>query len=234
MILCFVDETGDTKSPEYFGLCCAMINSNFYSKIKKDFQSILLEEGWDPNIEFKGSCLFSASRGDTKIPVDKRVNIAKRLLALNTSKQNARMKFAYLTKDSKNPREDYLKSLPKLIDKILPNAKEKGGKNILYLVCDQRDDIKAEDIRKAIEEVVTRNRYTLLEDVVCCRSSFHTVGILYADIVGYLASRIDTIKVDIDLDLFADIRESNGRIKKLRSSKTLLGLIKKLDYVKVQ
>ena len=236
MIFAFVDETGDTRSPEYFGLCSAIMNSNFYSKIKRDFQSILLDEGWDPNIEFKGSCLFSASRGDTKIPVDKRVNIAERLLALNTSKRNARMKFAYLAMQSKNTGEDYLTYLPKLIDKILPNAQGKGGKDILYLQCDQRDDIKAEDIHKAVEKVARQRGYTLLEAVVCSRSSFHTVGTLYADIVGYLFSRIDIYKTDSDL--FEDISENqwttDGRIRKLRSSTHLLQQIKKFDVYQVK
>lgn len=71
MLLAFVDETSDTKFKDYFGLCCATINSSFYRQIKDDFQRILTNGGWNPNIEFKGSYLFSALSGDTSVPIEK-------------------------------------------------------------------------------------------------------------------------------------------------------------------
>jgi hypothetical protein len=75
----------------------------------------------------------------------------------------------------------------------------------------------------------------LLEDIVISRSGFHTVGILYADIVGYLYARVDTIANDSDLfqHVPPEQWENNGKIKKLKSSTTLLGLIKKFDQYEV-
>jgi len=52
MICLFVDETGDSKFKEYFGLSCMDVKHNFYENIKKDFQKILLKYGWDPSVEF--------------------------------------------------------------------------------------------------------------------------------------------------------------------------------------
>jgi hypothetical protein len=237
MILAFADETGDVKRDDYFGLCCAVINSNFYRQIKESFQSILRKNGWNPEIEFKGSYLFSASRGDTNISVDQRIKIASEILRLNSSSQNARMKFAYLRiQECKSPRDYYLRYLPRLLEKILPPAKKKGGKDILSLQCDYRDDISSRDIREAVKEVLERRKYTLLEDVVLSRSGFHTVGILYADIVGYLSSRIDMFIADSDLfsDMPLEQWEKDGRYRKFRSSTDLLQLVKKFNRYEVK
>jgi hypothetical protein len=235
MILAFVDEMGDAKFKDYFGLCCALINSNFYRKIKQNFQKILISEGWNPSIEFKGACLFSATSGDTSIPVEKRIAITSKILSLNTSDQNARMKFAYVKKTSTDTRRDYLGYLPRLLEKALPRAKKGSGKDILSLHCDFRKDITAREIYEAVNPVVAKRGYTLFEDIVVSVSSFHTVGILYADLVGYLCARVDTISKDSELfeNIPPDQWDSNGKIRKWKSSTKLLESIKKFDQYEV-
>lgn len=145
------------------------------------------------------------------------------------------MKFTYLKKSSANQKEAYLQYLPILLEKALPKAQKRAGKDILSLHCDRRDDISPREIYDAVSPVIETRGYTLLEDIVVSRSNFHTVGILYADIVGYLYARVDTIANDSDLFLNVppDQWENNGKIKKLKSSKTLLGLIKKFDRYEV-
>lgn len=98
MLLLFVDETSDSKFKDYFGLSIAIINSNFYQTLKASFHKILVDSGWDKEIEFKGSYLFSANSGCKDIPVDKRIEIASRILELNKSRENSRIKFAYFQK----------------------------------------------------------------------------------------------------------------------------------------
>lgn len=87
MKLIFIDETSDSKFKQYFGLCCAVIDSFYYSQLKNQFHKILLDGGWNQKVEFKGSCLFSASTGDTSITIDKRIDIANELLDLNSAKK---------------------------------------------------------------------------------------------------------------------------------------------------
>jgi hypothetical protein len=235
MLLAFVDETSDTKFKDYFGLCCAAINSNFYRQIKDDFHKILIDGGWNPDIEFKGSYLFSALSGDTNVSIEKRIEITSSILALNAAKHNARMKFTYLKKTSQDQKEAYLKYLPVLLEKALPKAKKGGGKDILSLNCDRRDDVSPKEIYEVANPVIQEKGYTLLEDIVISRSGFHTVGILYADIVGYLYARVDTIANDSELfqNIPPEQWENNGKIKKLKSSTNLLGLIKKFDRYEV-
>ncbi|OGS10442.1 MAG: hypothetical protein A2234_00820 [Elusimicrobia bacterium RIFOXYA2_FULL_58_8] len=236
MILAFIDETSDANDAKYFGLCCAVVNSNFYGQIKNDFQKKLISSGWDPKIEFKGSCLFSASRGDTSMQVDKRVELAGDILSLNTSKVNARMKFAYLKKaESANQKLDYLTYLPALLKRILAKVSKKCGKNILSVQCDYRTDIRSEEVREAIAPVISERGYVLFEDVVLSKSGFNTVGLLYADIVGYLSSRVDTITNDSQLfeNIAPEHWTTDGRLRKLRSSTTLLKRIKEFKRYQV-
>ena len=66
-------------------------------------------------------------------------------------------------------------------------------------------------------------------------SNFNTVGILYADIIGYLAARVDTISTDSELfeGITSKEFEKNGKIKKLKSSMILISKIKTSQEMKL-
>src|SRR4030067_3103176 len=228
MLMSFVDETSDSKFPDYFGLCIATINSAHYRGVKSAFQKILLDNSWNPEIEFKGSYLFSASKGCKEITVEKRVAIASDILNLTVSEKNARIKFYYLLTKTSNHRKSYIKFLPLLLKKSLPTASRKSGKDLLALHCDQRDDIDEKTIRDVVLEKICEKGFTLYEDVILVKSCFHTVGILYADIVGYLLGRIDAISMDSDLfeDISEEDYETSGQLRKLKSSKELIEKVK--------
>ena len=232
MIQLFADETGDSKFKRYFGLSLAMVKHNFYRQIKEEFQDILLRHGWNPEIEFKGACLFSASSGDLAVPIDQRIAIAEEILKLTASEANARMKFLYVKHETDDPKKDYLKILPLMIHKLLPVCGDKRqGKDLLQLCCDRRDDLTISEIRAAALPAIQKRGYTLVEDVTMVNSNFNTVGILFADIVGYLVARVHTISNDAELfqNLTQEQIEKNGKIRKLKASKALLEHIKNLE-----
>ena len=135
---------------------------------------------------------------------------------------------AYFRTRARDHKTTYLKFLPLLLKKALPTASKKSGKDLFALHCDQRDDIDEKTIREAVLKKVCDKGYTLYEDVVLVKSCFHTVGILYADIVGYLLGRIDAISMDSDL--FDGISEQDydgsGQLRKLKSSKELVNKVK--------
>ena len=230
MKLVFVDETSDAKYKDYFGICCAVVDHTKYRLIKSAFQKILLDGGWDPEIEFKGSYLFSASKGCTSVSVEERVGLAEEILKLNQSGKNARFKFAYLKLSSHDPKAEYLKFLPLLLRRVLPKATSGLGKDILSVNCDYRTDVSPSEICESLLPVVKDKGYTLFEDVVMANSNFETVGILYADLVAYLTARVDLISSDIDLfeDIPKEVIRKSGKIKKLKSSVRLIRLIKEL------
>lgn len=235
MILVFVDETSDTKFKDYFGLSCAVIKHNFYRQIKDGFQSILLNGGWDPTVEFKGSYLFSASKGCAGISVENRVEMAEAIIDLNVANKNARMKFAYFQTHTQDYKSDYLRYLPALLYKVLSKAQKGMGKDLVSIQCDYRTDIKPEEIRNAIFPAIQAKGFSLFEDVNQVTSNFNTVGIAYADIVGYLVARIETISNDSELfeNIPPEMFKTNGKIKKLHSSIQLINKIKNLSMFKV-
>jgi hypothetical protein len=231
MLLVFIDETGDAKFKKYFGLSIAVVKHNFYRQIKEEFQNILLEHGWDPKIEFKGSCLFSATSGDTNVAIDERIAIATEVLRLTASEANTRMRFFYVKHETDNVKKDYLNILPLVLKKALPTATDKRqGKDIISVACDQREDISATELSAVVQSIIVKKGYTLFEDVSIAKSNFNTVGILFADIVGYLAARVDTIVNDAELfeNLTADQLENNGKIRKLKASNDLLKNVRTL------
>lgn len=236
MWLIFVDETSDVKFKDYFSLSAAVINSNFYRQIKRDFQDILTRGGWDPCVEFKGSYLFSASKGCADVSVEKRVDMTSEILALNVARLNARMRFAYFHKESTDQRADYQLWLPQLVDKVLIKAKKGSGKDTVGFYCDKRPDIKPAEIQSVVQPILEEKGYTLLEDVVMLDSNFQTIGILYADIVGYLGGRIQTISYDYELfdNIPPEEFETNGKIRKLRTSIDLINNIKQLSVYRVK
>ena len=233
MLLVFIDETSDSKFKDYLGFSIATVNARFYPKIKTDALNILLSIGWDPDIEFKGSYLFSISSGCTDIDIEKRIDAANGLLDLNVANENRRMKFFFGDMRSTNHRHSYLTSLPGLLHKVLPRPPKGAGKNLLILSCDHREDISQNELHDAMIPVIFDRGYVLYERVISSDSSFETIGLMFADLVGYLAGRIDTISNNSELfeGLTPEQFERNGKIKKLKSSQELIGKIKQLSLL---
>lgn len=160
--------------------------------------------------------------------------LATDLLELNVSHKNRRMKFYYVRMDSADHKNDYLAFLPILLSKAIAKPQSRPGKDLICLTCDQRPDILVHEVHAAVAPVVEEKGYVLFEQVSMPTSCFETVGLLYADIVGYLVSRVDTISNDEGLfDIPKKCFETDGRIRKLRSSTALISKIKKLSMYEV-
>jgi hypothetical protein len=229
MKLLFFDETSDDKFKEYLGVCCAAIDARNYPRVKSEFQAILKKYGWSTKNEFKGNVLFSASQGDKSVSVETRVQIAEDILNLNVAKKNARIQFHYFRKNSQSPKEDYLACIPEIIRKALPRTT--APKNLVSVHFDHRSDIDLADLRSAVIPAVEESGYILFEDIAMPTSRYETVGILYADLIGYLLSRIDTIRSDSELfdNVSREMWEKNGKIRKMLSSQKLIEKVKNLS-----
>jgi len=229
VLLVFVDETGDRKDKAYLGFSILTMNAVFYPSLKKKVHAILDGIEWDRTVEFKGSYLFSQSKGCSEVQVERRVEAANKILALNMASDNSRMKFHYGRLSSNNHCEEYLQNLPTLLKKALPKPPKGAGKNLLTVVCDERGDIGPDKMQQALASSIGERGWMLLERVNMVRSSYDTVGLMLADIVGYLNSRIETISNDAELfeKLTADRLKNNGRLRKLRSSTELISKIRR-------
>ncbi len=238
MLFVFVDETSDSKFKNYFGLSVVTINYTKYPKVKTEFQKILKKSKWDESIEFKGSCLFSTKSGDTTVSVEERIEIAEKVIDLNISKANARMNFHYL-KHQVSPKEhgkEYLRLLPLLLNKGIPKAPSGAGKNMVSIHFDYRSDIDIKQLREAVTSILQNKDYVIFEEPQMTTSNFNTVGLLYADIIGYLAARIHTISTDSELfeGITPEQFETNGKILKLKSSVNLISKIKNIGQYEIK
>jgi hypothetical protein len=238
MIFIFVDETSDDKFKDYFGLCCTAVNQTYYPEIKREFQSLLQSGGWNLDVEFKGSYIFSSTKGCTEVDIEKRVEITEKLLELVSSKKNSRMKLSYFRMKSENQKNDYLEYLPILVWNILGEYgySGKGGKNLVTLFCDNRSDITIQEIRKAVLPAIESRKYIMVEDVIQVNSNCETIGVLISDIIGYLMSRVEVVVNDSELfeNLTSDQIENNGKIKKMRTSFQLIDKLKKMTIYNVK
>ena len=232
MLLAFIDETGDVKDKEYLGFSLATVNARFYPALKKDAHEILYDIGWDPSVEFKGSYLFSESKGCEGIDVEQRVNAAHRLIELNMATSNSRMKFYYGTLHSSDHTDSYMKCLPLFLAKTLPKAPG-SPKNLIVVSCDERSDVNEDQLNQILTTPIESRGYVIHERIQSSKSSFDTVGLMFADLVGYLAARIDTITNDSELfdDITPEKFKTNGKLRKLRSSTTLISKIKQLQLL---
>jgi hypothetical protein len=235
MKLVFIDETGDRKFKDYLGICVATMDSRSYPLLKRQSLEILENAGWDPAMEFKGSFLFSASKGASDVEVEARVEVASKLLDLNASDKKSRLRFAYTGLTSTDKGTDYLAVVPKLLsnNKVIGKAPKGAGKNLVAVACDDRDDVNPRDLHEAVRPVLEAKGYVLLERVMQAVSAPESVGLMYADLVAYLLGRIATISNDAELfeGLDQEQLESSGKIKKLRSSNILIEKIKKLEIL---
>jgi hypothetical protein len=235
MKLVFIDETGDQKFKDYLGVCIATMDSRSYPLLKRESLKILGKAGWDPALEFKGSFLFSASKGATDVEVERRVEATAELLDLNASDQKSRLRFAYTGMTSTNKGADYLAVVPKLLssNKVIPKAPKGAGKNLIAVACDDRHDVDPRDLHAVVHPVLEQKGYVLLERVMQAVSAPESVGLMYADLVAYLLGRIATISNDAELfeGLDQEQLENSGKIKKLRSSNRLIEKIQKLEIL---
>jgi hypothetical protein len=234
MKLVFIDETGDRKFKDYLGICVATMDSRSYPLLKRQSLEILQNASWDPTKEFKGSFLFSASKGATDVEVEARVE-ASELLDLNASDKKSRLRFAYTGMTSTDKATDYLAVVPRLLsnNKVIAKAPKGAGKNLVGVTCDDRDDVNPSDLHEAVRPVLEEKGYVLLERVMQAVSAPESVGLMYADLVAYLLGRIATISNDAELfeGLDQEQLESSGKIRKLRSSNSLIEKIKKLEIL---
>lgn len=230
MRLVFIDECGDANKKDYLGLSIASVDSRYYPLLKRSAQSVLLKIGWEAQTEFKGSYLFSVSKGCPSVSVEDRVAAAMSLLDLNTSEKNSRMHFTYGRLRSTKQGEDYLRRLPGLLHRGLRVAPMGAGKDLVAITCDERSDVNRRALHSALAPVVAAKGYVLHESVTFAQSSFDTIGLMFADLVGYLAARVDLLSADAQLfeGLSPEELAKDGQCRKFTASRKLLDKVKKL------
>ena len=202
MKLVFIDET---KQGDSFCVSMVIIDSSKYSILKREYLGVLEKYGWnhksDKN-EFKGKIVFSAKDPEesSRITVDTRIKICNELLEHTLSSgKSKRMDVSFFSdkvKEGRTWQDIYFDVVPKLIEKKLGKGKIKGGKNCVAIFCDSFDMKRKEEMyqkmRRQIATVLRKRNWIFFEEIFFYKSTNYTLGITYADIIGYLVAKKDS------------------------------------------
>ena len=86
----FIDETSNKKKAGFYGLCGVSVDEAHYASLVREITKCFKDKKWNPDIEFKGSYLFSSSKGDPNVTVDERIKLADQIIASNIAQKNAK------------------------------------------------------------------------------------------------------------------------------------------------
>ena len=87
----FIDEIEQShKKPGFFAVSSLVVNSRFYEVLKDAVDEALEQAKWSREEEFKGRYIFSSSKGDTRVPVESRIELVRSLVAETTAKRRTR------------------------------------------------------------------------------------------------------------------------------------------------
>jgi len=196
MKLLFIDETGASRDPDFYGVCVVSIDSNHYSSVSDRFRGHIEKSGWNDKHEFKGKFLFSKKQGDPNITIEARLTLAGQLLALNLAGKNAKLRAIFAWGNGGEKTHSTL--VGEALRKLLPVTRNRrGGKHLCSVFADENTRVDHSVLRQSAGDALAERGYKLVEDVVSLESRSYHVGLCYADLIGYLAGWV-SIEGDVD------------------------------------
>jgi hypothetical protein len=222
----FLDETQNRRKRDFYGICGISIDERFYPRIARDVTQLFKEAGWDLKIEFKGRFLFSITKGDSSVDIDKRIELANQMIALNVARQNARLKALFFWNEASDTIQNHLYLTECVLKKLLPS-----GSKPYIIFADQNDKIPPEDLWKVIYDVIMNKNCCLVEDVVIIKEWRPThAGLCLCDLIAYLASWscLTGSPAEAQQSLFEGESISSFDAKKAETVKTIFQNIKKV------
>ena len=200
MQLVFIDET---KIQDIFCISMVIINSAKYALLKREYLSVFENYGWEHNLdnnEFKGNVIFSSTRpkASKNILIETRVEICNEFLKHVIGERNKRMDVIFFANElkGKDRWKVYFDVVPKLLEKKLKKQPKKDGKNCVAIFCDdfgEKKNYKKDflEMRSQIATILKNKELIFFEEIFFCPSTSYTMGITYADIIGFLTAKND-------------------------------------------
>jgi len=185
--LVFIDETeNSTHVPGFYAVCAVAVDATKYNRVRQAVDKALDDCAWCRDHEFKGSVIFSSTKGDTSVTTEQRVDAAASMVAATVSKANARVSCAIAWTDKGGSVKQHLELVATAVARSLAPAGKAAGKDLVAVFADNKDQIKPKDLSAAIKKAVKSRGYALAEDVVIVSSSCEWPGVLLADVLAYL------------------------------------------------
>jgi hypothetical protein len=247
----FADEVKNIYNKKNsYGLIVVLIDSHYLVEIYKNFKKELDKLTIDGK-EMKGKDLFSTK---TNKDVGQNINFMNSVLRLSSSKSGKTAKFkAYVNfsffKENTNEYDMYKKCFSEIINKIEKNNNIK--KSLLILELDNNESVKTnkKDFDFSIKSLLSKRGYYLHENSFLVNSSNDTIGILFADYIGYILAsyfnlskfnkdNIEEIKslISKDTDKYTDkekekLKNYINNYKKIETTENLMKEVKKIIFV---
>jgi hypothetical protein len=230
MRIIFIDETQNTKDPIFYGVCGISMDDSHYSVIAREITSSFKNVGWDINKEFKGNQLFSSSKGDLNVTIEKRIEFAQNIIASTIGKQNARLKAVFVwNKDGGSP-QNHLYLCKRVIELLLKKRKKVLTMEPCLVFIDQNQKIDTNSLGEVLNGTLLRMNYCLIEDINIHREWKHThIGLCICDLVAYLASwkcLNDNVK-EAQINLF-EYEKISQNVQKAQTTQNILSNIGKI------
>lgn len=231
MKLIFVDETQNKRHPQFYGVCGVSIDEIHYPQVARKVEESFRQSGWDPENEFKGSCLFSVSKGDKDVLVEKRIELADKLIAINVAKKNARMSAAFAWNHGGDRSDNHLFLLSHVLNKLLQSQAARKTPKPCVVFADRNGKISLNEQRKAVRSILDNKNHCLVEDVNILQGWHPTqVGLCLCDLIAYLASWKCTTSDDGEAQKSLFEQENISQFD-LQKAKTVTGIFNNLKKV---
>lgn len=235
MKLVFIDETGNSKQPDFYGICGVCVDEVYYPKLSREIKKCFNDIGWDNSIEFKARYIFSSSKGDNNVSIDKRIDFVDNLIALNIAKRNARLKAVFAYNEAGNTVENHLLLVKQVLCKLLPSIAKKHKEQPCIIIADHNDKVPHQKLCETINTTLISRNYCLVEDIFSFnRWQPSQTGLCLCDLIGYLASWVCISKNtdEAQKSLFEAETISATNSDKAETVKRIFGNIKNIDIIK--
>lgn len=232
----FIDETSNKKNPNFYGVCGVCIDEKHYPGFVREVTKCFENAGWNTEIEFKGSYLFSVSKGDPNVTVDTRIAMVDKIIALNIAEKNAKLKAVFAWNEARDIAENHLLLVKKVLCKLLPSIYKKRRKKPCIVLADRNDKIPQQELWKSVSETLAGRNYCLVEDVHIFKDWRPShIGLCLCDLIGYLASWpcLSKTTIEAQKSLFAEESISQHDARKAKTVKRIFHNLKNVTIKSV-
>lgn len=230
----FVDEIEQPhRKPGFFAVSVLVVNSRFYKSLKDAVDKALAKGGWSRAEEFKGRYIFSSSTSDTRVAVDRRIEIVRSIVAETTAKKNARARYYFAYNGDGKSADNYLSLVARAMAHCPKPESRRGDEALAAVLFDQTNLVRPSQVEEAVRPALTRRGYTLVEAPVPLASTNETAGLIAADVLVFLKSWDVLFPNPGEAEQASLFEMSTDKIHadKLKTIREIVDLIKRVEVI---
>ena len=217
----FIDETEQKNT---FAISVIVMDSSKYGSFKKKYLNILKKYKWDhkdDRNEFKGTAILGSTKTNSLSPLEKKEMCSELLHIIQSTNKIVRPYIAYhdisKNKTGVYKQELYFKSIPIILEKALKKLSAQNSKNVVCIFCDKfsianKNKNAYQKMREKIAAILKLKNLIFFEEIFFSDSTNYTIGLSYADLVGYLLLKKKELQ---ELKHVKEIERILGKIDKI-------------------